>query len=377
MWSPDLKLLTQYDEDLIKPAILFADKVDLRSDRLDMIAKTRSDALALRNMPMRTFYAYIGVSFRRDPDEIETLGIEPAILATAEELEPFIGESRPEIGELQAFWKAHSSQVQEVVTAIGETLRNRSLDLKSSELQKLSDTGLLTTSGWAVGGDDAWSLAWTDEADFFSRIIDDLIGSMASWGNAVLIEPGSRMFLSREATAPDDAPVISPERLAVELFGRLPGMRELPLDEIMEIRHDLSDYLAPFRAEIVLMSDELTNNANRDGSAISAEIDHAWHGRIRPILAELDSKVKRGKYPRQLLNAFSEDTSSVAATGASVLLAAGSMYAGVGALLPAVAAASLPFIRALNSRLKATDEVRDHRLYFLYEASRRISGTQR
>jgi hypothetical protein len=43
-------------------------------------------------------------------------------------------------------------------------------------------------------------------------------------------------------------------------------------------------------------------------------------------------------------------------------------------MLPAgVATLAVPAIRALNSTLKNRDEVRQHRLFFLYEAQRRLT----
>ncbi len=369
MWATDLKILTQYDENLVKPAILFAEQIDLRSDRLDMVAMVTSRAMSLRFMPMRTFYAYVGLSARNDPKEIELLGLSPDILARPEDVEQFFDGSPMSMPAIRAFWKSHESRLQEAVAAIGEIHRQRHVDLSSRPLNQLVESGLLTTTGWAVGDDDPWALAWTDEAEFFGRIIDDLIGSMSSWGSAVLIEPGTRTFLPgpwprRHAElAPS-----SPESLAIGLLARLPALKELPIEDLVEIRSDLKDYLVPFRAEVIAMSEELAAEDHPPkGSDATSAIDHLWHRRVRPIMAEMDAKVKRDGYPRQLLNAFSEDAGSVVSAGASVLLAAGSIYAGVGSLIPAAAAASVPFVRALNASLKARDSIREQRLYFLYQ----------
>jgi hypothetical protein len=54
------------------------------------------------------------------------------------------------------------------------------------------------------------------------------------------------------------------------------------------------------------------------------------------------------------------------------VLAAGTVFAGAGALVPAVATAAFPFVRALNETLKTRDEARKNRLYFLFEADRRL-----
>lgn len=131
-----------------------------------------------------------------------------------------------------------------------------------------------------------------------------------------------------------------------------------------------------FRAEVITLSAQL--GGQDDAPASSDTIDRASHARVSPILKELDAKVRRGGYPRRLLGAFADDIGAQAATGASVLLAAGSTVTGVGALLPAAAAAaSVPFLRALPNRLKVRDELRGNRLFFLHEAARQIDRTSR
>jgi hypothetical protein len=55
-----------------------------------------------------------------------------------------------------------------------------------------------------------------------------------------------------------------------------------------------------------------------------------------------------------------------------VALAAGSTFAGLGALIPAAAAAAYPFVHALNERLKAGEEIKKNRLFFLYDLERRV-----
>jgi hypothetical protein len=372
MWSTDLKSLTRYDEDLIKPAILFADRIDLRSDRLDMAAMVTSDAMRYQNMPMRSLWAYIGISYRCDPAELELIGIPQSLLAPREDVAGFIQDPSTNQPRLQPFWATHEVQVAEVAHALFELCRSRYRALSSPSLDRLVETGLLTVSGWSAGDDDPWTLAWTEDIEFFARIIDDLLDGMSSWGDAVLIEPGSRMLLPADRLpGPSTGP--TPGELAGSLVARLPGLDEITIEELTEIRSDLEDYLAGFRAEVIAMSEEVGASSKSCGSAERSDvIDRAWHARVSPILKELDAKVKRGSYPRQLLGAFAEDIGAQAASGASVLLAAGTAVAGVSTLLPAAAAASVPFLRALNSRLKARDELRENRLFFLYEAGRMI-----
>ncbi|NTW38631.1 MAG: hypothetical protein HGA44_01890 [Cellulomonadaceae bacterium] len=376
MWSTDLPSLTRYDEDLVKPAILFADRIDLRSDRLDMAAMVKSDAMKYRSMPMRSLWAYIGICYRRDRTELEMIGVAEGQLASRDEVDAFMEAASTSEPHLEEFWARHETQISEVAHALFELCRTRYTALSSPALDRLVEAGMLTVSGWSAGDDDPWTLAWTDDDEFLARIIDDLLANMNSWGDAVLIESGSR-FLLPAGRLPALPATPTPEDIASSLVARIPGLREITIDELVEIRSDLDDYLAAFRAEVITMSKDLA--AEQHGGSLEPVdvIDRAWHANVSPILKDLDTKVKRGSYPRQLLGAFAEDIGTQAASGASVLFAAGSALAGVGTLLPAAAAASVPFLRALNSRLKARDDLRDHRLFFLYEANRRIGEGSR
>lgn len=379
MWLGEMASLTKYDENLIKPAVLFADTIHLYSDRLDMMAMAKSDFLRVGTMPLRTIYNYVGVSARAEPEELQCLGVDAGVLARPEDLVPFwSSDDSPDFEQVHTFAATYESQIEEVRQASLRLYAARLHDLQSAPLKALADEGILTESGWAAGEDDAWSLAWTDPDEFFVRIVDDLVRSSSQWGDAVLLEPGTRMLLTKKDQAKIGVPVgISAPLLAASLIGRLPGVQEVEISELIEIRGDLAAYLVPFRAEVLNLAAEVASDASRDAGTTMVAVDRLWHAKVNPILAELEAKVRKGGYPRQLLNAFGDDTQSLAASGASVVLATGSIYAGIGVLLPAAAAATVPFVRALKATLAARDDIRENRMYFLYEARRRVGAAKR
>jgi hypothetical protein len=386
LWSSDMRTLAEYDENLVKPAILFADSIKLWSERIDMIDSNASRSFAVARMPMRTVYHYLAICYRRDPTEIDSLGLDPSMLISKEDAAVFF-HARDSIPKdiLTEFIETHESQIDEVADATLAVLRSRHIDLSSAALRSLRDEGILSVSGWANGDNDVWSLAWEDEDAFFNRSYLDLVLSLPRSRNAVLLEPGAAFYLSGPGSqlAPGDAhsanargieggeDKLTPTSLAFGMIGRLPGLSEVSIPDLIEIRRDLQDYLTPFRAEAASMAEALSAES-LEPEDLERVLTRQWHVKVNPILSELDHKVRRGDYPRNLLAAFSEDKTAIASSAASLVLASGTLVAGLSTLIPAVAAASVPFVKAWNDTLKARDDVTQNRLYFLYQAKERI-----
>jgi len=149
-------------------------------------------------------------------------------------------------------------------------------------------------------------------------------------------------------------------------------MNELSIEEIIDLRESLSDYLPAFRAAMIELSGEVAKQTDTDLQSLASEIDFYWQRDLAPALQEISHEVSRARYPRKLLSAFASDKTALAGTASAVVLAAGSVFAGAGTLIPAAAAAAFPFVRALNDVLHSRDDVRANRLYFLYEVQKRI-----
>jgi hypothetical protein len=160
--------------------------------------------------------------------------------------------------------------------------------------------------------------------------------------------------------------------VASAVTSSLPGMNELSIGEIIDLRESLSDYLPAFRAAMIELSGEVSRQTQPDLISLGSEIDLYWQRDIAPVLQEINHEVGKARYPRKLLSAFSSDKTALAGTASAVMLAAGSVFAGAGTLIPAAAAAAFPFVKALNDALHSRDDVRKNRLYFLYAVQKSI-----
>lgn len=380
MWDQPLDEVREYDENLIKPLVLFADRIKLRSERMDMLALIRSSAFQTSGMPMRRLWRYIGASSTADANLLARLELSQDVLADRSDVDAFISmrpvDERDRTSYVEAlgqFERKYASQIDQFSRASLAVLRNHHDQLLSPALESLVEAGILDITGWSAGDDDVWSLAWQEELDFLVNSIDDVARSLRESDGAVMLEPGSSFFLGAGPAAASASQALNmPAHLAAAFVGRLPGLESASLAELLEVRDDLSDYLIPFRACMATMAKEVSEAVGESPDSLASEVETRWVRDVAPILHELALRTRRGGYPRELMNVLTQDTRSMASAASSIVLAAGSAAAGLAALVPAAAAAAYPFARALKEVVQGREARQDNQLYFLYSAQRHL-----
>jgi len=372
----DLKKLTDYDVNLIKPALLFADKVNLVSYRIDLQAQVASDAFQNTGMPIRYIYAYALLARWNDEKQLEQLGMSPNMLCSREDAEALF-EKRMDYLD---FAQKYNDQIKEHQRLVARILRARRDSLLSDELDMAISRNLLECSAWHIDMPSPYQLSWTEvQKSFGSGAVAGLLERLGTTTGVPLLEPGAHLQLGQvlghdrivQAVRHHDALRI-PVAVASAVTSSLPGMNELSIGEIIDLREALDDYLPAFRAAMIKLSEEVSKKTQPDLIPLASEIDLYWQRDIAPVLQEINHEVSRARYPRKLLSAFSSDKAALAGTASAVMLAAGSVFAGAGTLIPAAAAAAFPFVKALNDALHSRDDVRKNRLYFLYAVQKRI-----
>ena len=372
----DLKKLTDYDVNLVKPALLFADKVNLVSYRIDLQAQVVSDAFQNTGMPIRYIYAYASLTRWNDEKELERLGMSPNMLCSREDAEALF-ENRMDYLE---FAQKYNDQIKERQRLVAQILRARRDSLVSDELDMAINRKLLECSAWHLDMPSPYQLSWTQvQKSFGAGAVAGLLERLGTATGVPLLEPGAHLQLSQvlghdrivQAVHHHDA-LRMPVAVASAVTSSLPGMNELSIGEIIDLRESLANYLPAFRAAMIKLSEEVSKQTQPDLIPLASEIDLYWQRDIAPVLQEINHEVSRARYPRKLLSAFSSDKAALAGTASAVMLAAGSVFAGAGALIPAAAAAAFPFVKALNDALHSRDDVRKNRLYFLYAVQKRI-----
>jgi hypothetical protein len=387
MWEADLPALARYDVNLVKPVILFSEKVRLRTFRSDMLSMVDGDAFSYTVMPMRVIHRFLYLSYARDRNEIEFLGIDESTLAPIDKafelFQQITDKSVSSERGMAAYYETedrYSEGINKVRFATRRRLRKRRDSLATDELDAAIAQGILSVEGWAVDTADPWSQAWIEDKDFFAAGIDNIMSTHGSNRSSVtMFEPGSQMlFSSGEGESAgilktQKPGCLEPATLAASMIARLPGLSSVPLDEILEIRDDLRDYLPAFRSAMIDLTDEIADHNDRNPYDVARIIERAWHQKINPALSEMEFKARRNSYPRELLRVFSGDKDALIGTASSIGLVAGSLVAGAITFIPAAIAASVPFVKAFNSRLRKEDKLENNRLFFLYNVQKKIS----
>lgn len=389
VWSADLGALVDYDISILKPAVLFADSVNLVTTREELRALARSEMAMANTMPRKRFMLYLELSMGYTPAMDSVYGISHSLLAPAQESERLrMSLSNREEGAFEAildFLEPYHDNMEKTLRSYFDQAVHRYNLLGDGDISILTDSGIVSSQGWAPADINPTMIAVNGQQQY--------VDSWAGWAaeslvdataDAVMFEPGAHMAFSHHELQQNLKQASTgslASTLAASTLGRLPGLTESPIREVLEIRNDLQEHLAAFRAEILDLESKIS--AQSDGSTQSIEklIDSYWHRELNPALAEMHSKLKKGKYRRHVLDSFSTNGNITAAAGGfaanigavGVLLAGGPIAAGLAAMVTGIAAASVPLIASASAALKSSDEARDNRLYFLYEAGQRLN----
>lgn len=196
-------------------------------------------------------------------------------------------------------------------------------------------------------------------------VLDDQVGSLA----ASLIREGH----------------VNPHRLTLlhageaavgsGLVARLPAFPSAPLDEILDLRSDLSGPLGRYRAAVVRLSARVT--AGPFDTDLPLELDDLWATEVQPALDEMDEDLHRHGLVGEIARSARQDVHKLLTEGAGLYmglsqltsmddwLAATTGVAGV-----ALTAGALGYDRAADAK----HQVSRRDLYYLYEVDRRLSG---
>ncbi|MGW4481143.1 hypothetical protein [Rhodococcus triatomae] len=373
--------MTQYDVDLLKPALLFADSVTLVTTRVELINLAKSDIALVRGMGIRQYITFLRVAKNAIASELEFFGIKEEWLPTQQEVDARLVEIQ-EFASQQSDYPANAMEEflakydQAFIAFLDGTLRasrERISKLVSAEIDEAEETGLVRITGWGDRAIHPAGIHLQGQQNYMDELADSAADLLTrTVPGAIMLEPGSAgQLLTRESAS---APLPnSANRIAASFVGMLPGLRSAPMSEVLDVRNDLSEYLPPFRAAILDLSERLSSHDIADPMQTLDEIDKHWHREINPALSEIHAQLARGRYRRHILEEFATSKDSLAATaGAAIAIGGGSLIGGIAALVPGLVAGAYPFVKAMNSALNTRDEAKKNRMYFLYESRKRL-----
>lgn len=380
---------------LIKPAVLYADRVTIHSPVASLLNGAMSlGTLTDRRQQIDAILEIVG----KVPSLAGQLGVAPEVL---EQFKAFLAVDRrlvrqvgraygstneinaiyEKLNELDEVWDKQIPQVLEEVRAkFGADELLEAMDsgcVGVADLGSTSNNDYVAASIRAATGDrDDGEL---DEviADFTSR----LIGIVTERRSFPLLDDASADLVRAMEREGTEIPAESMRRgaevsSAVSFMGYLPAFERLGMDEILDLRIELSGPLSRFRGALAKLSREFEMRPIDEGFEI--ELEDAWREQVAPALTEIrETLAEHGLLketasialgdPRRLMI---EAGGVVAAGNGELLSFPGLMTAGMAVGVPLADTVG----RAVAKTIETRREVRKNAFFFLHrlkvEASR-------
>ncbi|WP_157744639.1 hypothetical protein [Micromonospora viridifaciens] len=375
--NPLVAASPEYDTQIVKPALLFADRVHLVSSRSTIHHYIGVSAQRITSAPLWQLYEFLTLSTGRHLKHQRILGIDAKDLADPAEAHAMLDalikvdnsrEGRGLWNELiLPFWSKHRDKIEVVVDACLRKAHERHDMLIASEIRQAIDRGVLSIQGWGsdVSPDDQENVFIED---FLAECLNGVIERLRSPSRVALLDPGVAGATGDVGTASSSR---RPSFIANEMLSRLVGLHDLPVVEVLDLREDLKDYLPHFRSEMIRLAEEIAQSEIEE--EIPAILDRRWHRDILPALEEIRREVAAARYPRRLLDAVTSDPVAITSSVGALTVAAGGLAFGLNALAPAIFAAAPAFLRAKADQSQRIEKARTNKLFFLYAVQSSIS----
>ena len=267
---------------------------------------------------------------------------------------------------------------------MGEAIRDLSIQADLDQLEQARSKGLVeidsTDPGNAVDLLAACVISAKvaergerQSSEYVGRIVETFVGKLAdhlSQGRdylvfdsevAGLVEAAVREGLFQPAKGP--AGRSAQAMSAASLMGRLPTFPGAEVDELLDIRDELSGPLTQFRGAMVSVARDFTSEPWERG--FEDEVHDAWVGTVHPALESIEAAVRDNRsllsIASGVVGAAKSSAPGLAIVGAG-LLGAGTVADVVGGALSGGA----PLLQALRDQRRAAEEIRMRPFYFLY-----------
>lgn len=266
---------------LVRPALLYADKVTLHSPKTQLLA-------SMAALPALSDNPALDLIVGLDDETITYMGGDPATIEQLRQLRGQPGLGGELVEELMAEVTATANA--ELKATIDRTLA----EAGAAELDAAMHSGLLGVAFPARGLD-----AETMGDDFMAaigKVLDDprilplFDEGAAGLTAAALAEgwlvPGARQGGYNRAAA------------GAGLLAMLPSFPSATTLEVLDIRSDVAKPLAAYRREVADLSTALASQPWEP--AFPAELDELWREKVQPTLDELSERLAETSFLRQL-----------------------------------------------------------------------------
>lgn len=379
--GPEYKRVARYDEDLVKPALLLADHVMLRSHRLDLIANAVRDHNTLLKFPVPLAAMALGISRRRDPDELRAYELAESDLLTVTEVDSFDEEFRHGVAAMsEQRWSDFLERARPIQLAVTKRLRKDGEAFMSTSIRALAARGLIEEQVWdptpRSQAQKVVDRSRSENSEFqraFSTMVDDLVSSQASVMMDAAVS-GAMNKLSGEQINLASAATVSG---AAELMSMVDGLAKMPIDEVIDVRDELHPYLSPFRSFMLDIASKVPA-AGISPTERSRLLKLAWQTDVEPAVNDLRLKLESTSFRRNAIDVFATSGQNLKTLGVAIggAVAAGATAGSefVGITTGVATAAGAPLLEAFTRSIRAKESIRANRAYFVHAIREQTSG---
>lgn len=356
--APTSKFSLENELRLIKPALLYGDRVTLYSPATSLVAMAATIG-ELSDDEKVDFVAEVVPTV--SPDQAEDTLL---VLNAFRELRRMRRRSPEQIllvekvrRQLNVAWDIIRERMDDMVAASG-----------ANELVPAMEMGLLEVDVLLRGEDFSLELILQEFVDRLAKsltsdvaypLFDDQAGSLveAHVAEGLIVPTESADARGRQVGA------------AAAFMSRLPAFPAATVREILDIRNELREPLVRFRAAMIEVTQTLGARSFEGGFA--GEVEQIYVEKVGPTLLEIGEAVQENRYIRELLGEATTDMKTIL-TG--VLTFGLTRTSDMAPLIAGGAAAATAAVTAAWNTAAERRRIRQQHFYLLYETQQLLKG---
>jgi hypothetical protein len=362
--SPTSELNLHEDLQVLKAALLYADKVKLCSLKTTMLLMVLAMRDLNRKQQIDLLLSLVPV-LSKTPEDAETQ------VAAMQMLKHVLAKKRPNKQELllrakfqpmlARSWNELRSQVNEMLLLVG-----------MDRLLGVIESGLLELHVFGQSG------AW-DNDTIIKEYVAVLQQTISDGSTYPLFDAEAgdliRVGLKEGKFEVSEAGIARGKHsgLAASLLERLPLFEDASVDEVLDIRHELEPYLVRFRSAIIKFSEDI-KTASWDAD-FAFEADQVFRRDVEPAILEIEEAVRSNSYMATLARRFA-DKPLVVPSGSALAMLMSQLSAVPQVVTQALgvgATAGLVAYDAYKEWQKQKQSTERNQLYFYYKAGQLLS----
>lgn len=285
----------EHDLQLIKAALLYADKVEVCSPMGNLIHSINS----LRKLSKSVKFS----------DKVKLLDTILTYNFARPELANFVNalkllENKKHLSGNEILLK---KKFIKEIDLIFEEFQQKDFELTEGdqikEILKLYEGGLIEYYFFNVNHENLKAKLMDQFSEFITSAIAD------PYSYALLDDLSGRFIESKISSgeiqiSESDIEKNKQVSLASKLFERLPNFDLASLDEIIDIRKELNPYLSKFRSGMIELSEHMKNSPWSEDFV--KDVERVFRKNIQPSISELEEVIKTKTYLKSLVSRFAE-----------------------------------------------------------------------